>query len=64
MHTTDKYSKTIELLTEIDKQVAFLVRILVRECIKRKNDKKMCVFFTDEMVAFVCKDYFVQNPYV
>ena len=42
-------------------QVAFLVRILVRKCIKRKKCKKALVFIVKMFTVIVFEDYFFKN---
>ena len=41
-----------------DQQVTFLVRILARECIKRKSVKTNMCFSNENKFAFIFKDYF------
>ena len=42
-------------------QVAFLLRILVRKCKKRKKCKKAVVFIVNIFTVIVFEDYFFKN---
>ena len=42
-------------------QVAFLVRILVRKCIKHKNVQKPLVFIVKMFTVIVFEDYLFKN---
>ena len=53
--------KTIGFIAFSLQQVAFLVRILVRKCIKRKKCKKALVFIVKIVTVIVFEDYFFKN---
>ena len=56
-----KCLKTIGFIAFSLQQVAFLVRILVRKCIKRKKCKKPLVVIVKMFTVIVFEDYFFKN---
>ena len=56
-----KCLKTTGFIVFSLQQVAFLVRILVRKCIKRKNVPKPLVVMVKMFTVIVFEDYFFKN---